>query len=363
MAKEEEQKMQDLLAARAKKTAAPVVFASDPVAQGYMAIPLDDTEVETPVVQSPGVQKPSTDPSTWDIVDMTTVKPQATTATPAYKLPPRPTLPAGYGDYGWFDDFASQYFEKPLTPEERARRERAAYISSGVANLGSAIGALGNMFYARGGAPAQKLSTMPDVDQKVSSFRQYADKVRNDYLNSRLAVQKAKEEAFDKEDKRWLSGYSTILTDAYRREQLRIRQEEVDRRKAKDILLAQAQDAEIEGKKELARLRRAQADRYEALTPYEVQRILAQANASNASAYASTMRGNQYAYKTGPESVTTVTSGSTKDGGTQTRTSTKSYGGSNVGNTPGNTAGNTSTNQGTGSRSSSLDNRLRRNNK
>jgi len=95
-----------------------------------------------PVIQAPQLQ--AGDPSTWNIRDTATgavIKDEPTQAVSGYKLPPRPTIPAGYGDYGWFDDFASQYFEKPLTPEERARRERAAYISAGVTNLGNALGA------------------------------------------------------------------------------------------------------------------------------------------------------------------------------------------------------------------------------
>lgn len=298
MAKEEEQKWQDLLAARAKMTAPPVVLASDPLAQGYRVVPLDDTEVETHVVQSPGVQKPSTDPSTWGIVDMTTVKPQETKTAPAYELPPRPEKPVGYGDYGWFDEFSNDYFEPPLTPEERARRERVAYISSGVANLGNAIGALGNMFYARGGAPAQKLPTMPDVDQKVDAFRQRADKVRDDYLRSRMAVQKAQDDLYDKEDARWLRLKQANDLSEYREASNEIRRMRAETERELQDAKNKYWEAKAHGEEERANWYAAQAYAKSQLLGFQIDSQIAlaasrYASANSANALADQRRGTK----------------------------------------------------------------------
>lgn len=93
----------------------------------------------------------------------------------------------------WYDAWVSQ-LEPPMDAEEKARRERAAYISSGIMNLGNAFGAIGNMFAARHGAPAQKMADIPDVDTKVNAFRDRADKVRNAYLNGLATREKMRQQ-------------------------------------------------------------------------------------------------------------------------------------------------------------------------
>lgn len=95
--------------------------------------------------------------------------------------------------YDYLDEFVST-LEPPLSAEERARRERAAYISSGVTHLGNAIGAIGNMVAATGGAPAQKMAEVPDVDTKINAFRQHADKVRNAYLTGLSTREKLRQQ-------------------------------------------------------------------------------------------------------------------------------------------------------------------------
>lgn len=111
-------------------------------------------------------------------------------------------VPPKQSDYDWNTKFAEQYFGPVMTEEERARRERAAYISSGVANLGKAFGALGNMFYAAHGAPAQEAVKVADVDPKIAAFRQRADKVRDAYLNAHRLDKSDFNEAYS----RYLSG-------------------------------------------------------------------------------------------------------------------------------------------------------------
>ena len=92
-------------------------------------------------------------------------------------------VPPAETDYDWYSKNFAPLFEKPLDEEERRRRERAAVISSGVQHLGNAMGAIGNMLYASGGAPAQKLADTPDVDAKINAFRDRADRVRQQYLS------------------------------------------------------------------------------------------------------------------------------------------------------------------------------------
>lgn len=107
------------------------------------------------------------------------------------KNAPDAVIPAN--NYDYLDEFVST-LEPPLSAEERARRERAAYISSGVAHLGNAIGAIGNMVAATGGAPAQKMAEVPDVDTKINAFRQHADKVRNAYLTGLTTREKLRQQ-------------------------------------------------------------------------------------------------------------------------------------------------------------------------
>lgn len=241
-------------------------------------------------------------PQDWGIVDMTTVKPQETPVveqTTTYELPPRPEKPAGYGDYGWFNDFSNDYFETPLTPEERARRERAAYISSGVANLGNAIGALGNMFAARGGAPAQKLPTMPDVDQKVSAFRQHADKVRDDYLRSRMSVQRARDDAFDREDARWLRLKQANDLDEYREASNEIKRMRVETERALQDAKNKYWEARARGEDERANWYAARAYEAEQLLGYKIHSEEANAYQRNTAALRNLALKGKYESQTG----------------------------------------------------------------
>lgn len=215
------------------------------------------------------------------------------TSTPIYELPPRPEKPAGYGDYGWFDNFSNDYFEPPLTPEERARRERVAYISSGVANLGSAIGALGNMFLASKGAPAQKLSTVPDVDQKVSAFRQHADKVRDDYLRSRMAVQKAQDDLYDKEDARWLRLKQMNDLSDYREASNEIKRMRAETERALQDAKNKYWEARARGEDERANWYAARAYEAEQLLGYKMHSQEALTAARYASADAANALANQ----------------------------------------------------------------------
>lgn len=245
-------------------------------------------------------------PQDWGIVDMTTVKPQETPVveqTTTYELPPRPVKPAGYGDYGWFNDFSNDYFETPLTPEERARRERAAYISSGVANLGNAIGALGNMFAARGGAPAQKLPTMPDVDQKVSAFRQHADKVRDDYLRSRMSVQRARDDAFDREDARWLRLKQANDLDEYREASNEIKRMRVETERALQDAKNKYWEARARGEDERANWYAARAYEAEQLLGYKIHSEEANAYQRNTAALRNLALKGKYESQTGDKTI------------------------------------------------------------
>lgn len=131
--------------------------------------------------QPPVSGKVETAPAKWENKDLDPLA-QRGTDTGLQYMDPSQGEPR-QSSYNWYAQNFLPYFEKPLTEEERARRERAAYISSGITNLGNAIGAFGNMLYASHGAPAQQLAQSPDVDAKVNAFRERADRVRQQYLN------------------------------------------------------------------------------------------------------------------------------------------------------------------------------------
>ena len=191
-------------------------------------------------------------------------------------------------NYDYLDEFVST-LEPPLSAEERARRERAAYISSGVAHLGNAIGAIGNMVAATGGAPAQKMAEVPDVDTKINAFRQHADKVRNAYLTGLTTREKLRQQdallryrqgALD--ETRW-----------YRQQQLKIAQDREDRLRLKQDYQQKRQEALARKDDAQAKYWEARADGVDALTQSQVQANLARAGASDASAKASNALAEQ----------------------------------------------------------------------
>ena len=97
--------------------------------------------------------------------------------------------------YDNFAELVGQYTDKPLTQEERARRERAATAAQGMGALGNAISAFSNLAFTGGVAPSQKLPALPDTDKDIQAFRARIDKNRAAYLNNLLQGEGLKRQA------------------------------------------------------------------------------------------------------------------------------------------------------------------------
>lgn len=67
--------------------------------------------------------------------------------------------------------------QKPITPEEEARRERAARAVQGVAGLGNLMSAFANLTYTGKGAPSQSLPTQ-SVDAMGKEMTSWKDKLK-----------------------------------------------------------------------------------------------------------------------------------------------------------------------------------------
>lgn len=202
-------------------------------------------------------------------------------------MPPLPEMPK-QSDYEWNQQYFNKYFETPLTPQERARRERVAYISSGVSNLGKAIGALGNMFVAQHGAPAQEAVKVQDVNQKVDAFRERADKVRDAYLNARKQDRAEYMDAY----KRWLGAYNARAKMYDSNQRLAIMQAREDRLRLKDIYNRNRQEALARKDDAQAKYWEAKAAGADSLTDSQVRANIALEAQRYASAAASNANAN-----------------------------------------------------------------------
>ena len=75
-----------------------------------------------------------------------------------------------------YQDFVKT-LEKPITPEEEARRERAARAVQGVAGLGNLMSAFANLTFTGKGAPSQTLPTQ-SVDAMTDKMTSWKDKLK-----------------------------------------------------------------------------------------------------------------------------------------------------------------------------------------
>lgn len=75
-----------------------------------------------------------------------------------------------------YQDFA-KLWQKPITPEEEARRERAARAVQGVAGLGNLMSAFANLTFTGKGAPSQTLPTQ-SVDNMGKDMTSWKDKLK-----------------------------------------------------------------------------------------------------------------------------------------------------------------------------------------
>lgn len=202
----------------------------------------------------------------------------------------------------WYDAWVSQ-LEPPMDAEEKARRERAAYISSGIMNLGNAFGAIGNMFAARHGAPAQKMADIPDVDTKVNAFRARADKVRDAYLNGLATREKMRQQdALLK-----IRNDQLAESARYNNERLQIQRDREERLRLKDSYNQKRLEALSQKDAAQAEYWKAKAEAVDSLTQSQVQANLARAGASDAQAEAAYARAAKTRSETGGEKVVVKT--------------------------------------------------------
>lgn len=88
--------------------------------------------------------------------------------------------------------------QKPITPEEEARRERAARAVQGVAGLGNLMSAFANLTYTGKGAPSQILPTQ-SVDAMSDKMTSWKDKLKTEREKYQAAELGAKVEQWKAE--------------------------------------------------------------------------------------------------------------------------------------------------------------------
>lgn len=89
---------------------------------------------------------------------------------PIDETPVQPVVTNPYTDF-------IKTLQKPITPEEEARRERAARAVQGVAGLGNLMSAFANLTYTGKGAPSQTLPTQ-SVDAMTDRTTSWKDKLK-----------------------------------------------------------------------------------------------------------------------------------------------------------------------------------------
>lgn len=78
----------------------------------------------------------------------------------------------------WLSDYVNS-LKKPITPEEEARRERAARAVQGVAGLGNVMTAFSNLAFTGKGAPSQTMPTQ-QVDAMGKEITSWKDKLASE---------------------------------------------------------------------------------------------------------------------------------------------------------------------------------------
>lgn len=94
----------------------------------------------------------------------------------------------------WLSDYVNNYLKKPITPEEEARRERAARAVQGVAGLGNVITAFSNLAFTGKGAPSQTLPTQQAdaMGKEVTSWQDKLASEREKYAAAMLGAKTQK---------------------------------------------------------------------------------------------------------------------------------------------------------------------------
>lgn len=86
-----------------------------------------------------------------------------------------------------YQDFAKMW-QKPITPEEEAKRERAARAVQGMAGLGNLMSAFANLTFTGKGAPSQTLPSMDAMGDKITSWKDKLKAEREKYQAAELGA-------------------------------------------------------------------------------------------------------------------------------------------------------------------------------
>ena len=111
-----------------------------------------------------------------------------------------PDAPAN--DYDGYNALVEEYLGKPLTPKERARRERGATAAQAVGALGNVMSAFSNLAFTGGVAPSQELPDLPDVQKHIDNFRNREGKNREAYIRARMQTSAMKRQDYANQLKR-----------------------------------------------------------------------------------------------------------------------------------------------------------------
>ena len=94
--------------------------------------------------------------------------------------------------------------QKPITPEEEARRERAARAVQGVAGLGNLMSAFANLTFTGKGAPSQTLptQTVDNMSKEMTSWKDKLKAEREKYQAAELGA-KAQQWKMEQDERRY----------------------------------------------------------------------------------------------------------------------------------------------------------------
>ncbi len=87
----------------------------------------------------------------------------------------------------------TDFLTAPISPEEQAKRDRAANAVAGIGNLGNLLSAFSNLIYTTKGAANQPAAKAIDQGPEMRKEHEYWDKVRQQYLNAGLAKERLKQ--------------------------------------------------------------------------------------------------------------------------------------------------------------------------
>ena len=103
----------------------------------------------------------------------------------------------------WLSDYVNS-LKKPVTPEEEARRERAARAVQGVAGLGNVMTAFSNLAFTGKGAPSQTLPTQQAdaMGKEITSWQDKLASEREKYAAAMLGA-KTQQWKMEQEERRY----------------------------------------------------------------------------------------------------------------------------------------------------------------